>query len=46
MNNQEININEEIEEIEEDEELELENRIADYLFELNLMLKSVLYYNK
>lgn len=38
------NINDEIDEY--DEELELENEIADYLFELELMLKSVLYYNK
>jgi hypothetical protein len=45
MNTQEININDEIDE-DEDEELELENRIAEHLFELNLMLQSVMYYNK
>jgi len=45
MDNQEINIIDEIDE-DEDEELELENRISEHLFELNLMLQSVMYYNK
>jgi hypothetical protein len=43
MKNQEININNEIDEI-YDEELELENEIADYLFEIQMAYKSILYY--
>jgi hypothetical protein len=54
MDKQEININDKIDEIDEIDEIEgelseedeLENIISEHLFELNLMLQSVMYYNK